>query len=181
VLKSINQIEETLAGAAGIRFALSTVHPESQLLIALLVPEALDVDESAIIAIARARAEHLLPQHMRPSSYVVSKSLPRSPNGKTNRRAVPAIYDGKAREPQIALSSASDDTVDADIDTAVLTDVREAIAETTGIPISDIHAKSNLYTLGVDSLSGIRLLQRLRARGRQGLTIAGVVSAGEAS
>jgi len=85
----LGEIEATLRGFGGIRDCIVVARqdaPGNQRLVSYFVPEQI----SPSIADLRNHLRQKLPEHMIPSAFVALDSIPRTPNGKVNRRALPA-------------------------------------------------------------------------------------------
>ncbi|HZF07810.1 MAG TPA: amino acid adenylation domain-containing protein, partial [Thermoanaerobaculia bacterium] len=87
----LGEIEAVLAASPGVREALVQLRedvPGDPRLVAYVTPENLDVAE------LRLRCGQRLPAAMVPSAFVLLPQLPLLPNGKVDRRALPAPEEG---------------------------------------------------------------------------------------
>ena len=119
--------------------------PGDRRLVAYLVPRRGSTLDMARI---RAHAAESLPSHMVPSAFVAVEALPRTPNGKLDRRALPA----PAYEPAGPAGRAA-------------RDAREEIlcglfAEVLGV--APVSVDDEFFNLGGHSLLVIRLVSRIR-------------------
>ncbi|MEU1280944.1 amino acid adenylation domain-containing protein [Streptomyces sp. NPDC005805] len=154
----LGEIETVLASAPGISRAVAVVHedrPGFQRLIAYAVPApGTELDADAL----RAHAATRLPEYMIPAVFVPLHAVPLSPNGKLDRRALPAPpapasrAAGGRREPVAGASPAQ-----------VLAGL---MAEVLGLP--EVDTEDNFFELGGDSIVSIRLVSQAR---KAGLTI----------
>lgn len=98
----------------------------------------------------RAHAQRYLPEHMVPSAFVFLDALPLSPNGKIDRRALPA--------PDFSLHARDDNYL------APRTDLEKVIAATWAevFEIERIGLNDDFYALGGHSLLAIQIMARLR-------------------
>jgi amino acid adenylation domain-containing protein len=122
-------------------------------LVGYAVPDrAADVDEPAASELVRDLRAHLaaqLPAHLVPRAVVVLPGLPRTPNGKLDRAALPApaaTGGGGGRAP-----SGPDETALAEI-----------FAEVLGL--DRVGADEDFFALGGHSLLATRLIARVRGR-----------------
>ncbi|MCU0709860.1 MAG: amino acid adenylation domain-containing protein, partial [Pirellula sp.] len=120
--------------------------PGDQRLVAYCVPKSekqLDLSE------LRAQLGKRLPDYMQPSAFVILKTLPVSPNGKLDRRKLPA--------PDLSRAELDTDYV------APATPIENQIAsiwmEVLGIQKVGIH--DHFFRLGGNSLSAVRVLSRM--------------------
>ncbi|MFE9201151.1 amino acid adenylation domain-containing protein [Micromonospora sp. NPDC007230] len=97
---------------------------------------------------AHKTAESLLPPHMVPAVFVVLDSLPVSPNGKIDRKALP-VPQSPAGSSGRAPRTATEKT---------LADLFADVLGTAGVTIDD-----NFFQLGGHSLLATRLVSRIRA------------------
>ncbi|GGS58609.1 non-ribosomal peptide synthase/polyketide synthase [Actinokineospora fastidiosa] len=95
-----------------------------------------------------------LPDHLIPSAFVVLDALPVSPNGKVDRRALPA--------PDLAATG----TEHREPRTAVEVALAEVWADVLGV--DRVGVDDNFFTLGGDSILSIQVVSRAR---RAGLTV----------
>ncbi|MFV0473816.1 MAG: non-ribosomal peptide synthetase [Pikeienuella sp.] len=95
----------------------------------------------------RAHLAALLPAHMVPSRWLIMPDLPRMPNGKIDRRALPPIA---AEEAAPATPPASE------------TERRVIALWSAALGREDIGAEDDFFALGGHSLMAMRLLARLR-------------------
>ena len=96
----LGEVEHALAEVPGVELAVATVLKDpagAQRLVAYVTPAA--TDPAAAIAAVKAR----LPAHMVPSIVVSLGAMPRLPNGKISRAALPAPdWDAGAAEEYVA-------------------------------------------------------------------------------
>ncbi|QDU24170.1 non-ribosomal peptide synthetase/type I polyketide synthase [Urbifossiella limnaea] len=117
----------------------------------------------------------LLPGYMVPSAFVPLAALPQTPNGKIDRRALPA--------PEAAVAAAGERVLPRTEEQKLLADVCAAVLKQPAVYLDD-----NLFDLGLDSLRLFQIVARAKDRGLNltvkqiltGQTVA-VISAGLAS
>src|SRR5205085_4881251 len=122
--------------------------PGRKRLVAYLVPAA--GAQLPTTADLRAFLAQTLPDYMVPSAFVVLEELPLSPNGKLDRKALPAPDPGSAHAGGYV---------------APRTDAEWALAgiwsEVLGV--AQVGVEDNFFELGGDSILSIRVISRLRA------------------
>ncbi|MGV9301291.1 amino acid adenylation domain-containing protein, partial [Amycolatopsis sp. NPDC003676] len=143
----LGEIESALAAEPAVHQAAVTVYTDSavgELLVAYLVPE--QAGQLTVESVKAALALRL-PSYMVPSSFVVLDALPRTGNGKLDRRALPApdIRSGRFRAPVTAAERAVADT----------------FADLLGVP--KVGLDDDFFALGGNSLIATRLAARLGA------------------
>jgi hypothetical protein len=106
---------------------------------------------SDLAARLREALRRTLPDYMVPSALVVLETLPQTPNGKIDRRALPApkVGDGGPIRVAVAPRTATEETV--------LRVFREVVGR------EDFGIFDDFFDLGGHSLMGARLVSRLRA------------------
>jgi amino acid adenylation domain-containing protein len=109
----------------------------------------LTADAAATRAELRRSVQDVLPPYMVPSSVVVLDAMPRTPNGKTDRKALPAVdwSDVERDTPYVAPSDELE---------RQLARLWEEV-----LRISPIGVHDDLFSLGVDSLTAARLMARI--------------------
>src|SRR5947208_16212357 len=122
--------------------------PGRKRLVAYLVAAA----GSAVPAVSELRAflARTLPDYMVPSALVVLEALPLSPNGKLDRRALPAPDLGA-----VAGAGYVAPRTDAE---ATLTGIWSEV-----LGVAQVGVEDNFFELGGDSILSIRVISRLRA------------------
>ncbi|HEX2081523.1 MAG TPA: amino acid adenylation domain-containing protein, partial [Longimicrobium sp.] len=144
------EIEAALRGHPSVRDAVVVVRedaPGDRRLVAYVV-----ADEGARAPDAaelRAHARVRLPEYMVPSAFVVLAALPRTPNGKLDRGALPAPD-----------ASAACGTEYAAPRTPTEARLAAVFAEVLGVPRAGIH--DDFFTLGGHSLLATRVVSRVR-------------------
>ncbi|HSK75747.1 MAG TPA: amino acid adenylation domain-containing protein [Thermoanaerobaculia bacterium] len=140
------EVEAALAGHPGVRETAVVARedaPGDLRLVAYFVPREDAVDEAGL----RRFLEERLPRHMVPALYVRLEELPRLPNGKLSRKALPAP------EPRVRAAG-----------TAPRTPLEELIA---GLFAEVLRAEpgvdDSFFDLGGHSLSAVQLATRLHA------------------
>jgi amino acid adenylation domain-containing protein/non-ribosomal peptide synthase protein (TIGR01720 family) len=122
-------------------------HPETKRLIAYLLPA--DADTIPSSAQLRQHVGRTLPDYMVPSVFVVLDSLPLSPSGKVDRRALPA--PDRVVEPEVeyvAPRTVTEQTL-ADI-----------WAEVLGV--ERVGVEDNFFEVGGDSILSVQVMSRVR-------------------
>jgi amino acid adenylation domain-containing protein/non-ribosomal peptide synthase protein (TIGR01720 family) len=144
------EIEEALDGMDGVKRALVVMRediPDDRRLVGYVVPDSGPVLDPAAM---RARLAGELPAYMVPAAIVMLDALPLTPNGKVDSGALPAPRYGDDA-PYVAPRT-TDENLVADV-----------WAEVLGLERVSVHA--NFFELGGDSITGIKVVSRLRDRG----------------
>src|SRR5262249_9425062 len=117
-------------------------------LVAYVVPEqAADMAEEAILADLRRSIGERLPPYMMPAAFVVLPSLPLSPTGKVDRRALPA--------PKFAASAT------VFLPPRTPTEIRLAEIWKALLKVDRVGAQDNFFDLGGHSLLATRVVARV--------------------
>ncbi|MFY2558180.1 non-ribosomal peptide synthetase [Corallococcus terminator] len=147
----LGEVEAVLSGLPSVREAVVAVREDerekSKRLVAYLVVEGA---HAGSVATLREAAVEQLPGFAVPSELVLVDSLPRLPNGKVDRKALPAPESLRATEQEPV--------------TARWTELQRTIAglwkET--ISVETLSLDDNFFQIGGDSLSVVRVFNRLR-------------------
>jgi amino acid adenylation domain-containing protein len=153
------EVEAVLGRQPGVRQAVVILRediPGDARLVAYLVTEG---EAPAVIALKQALAAEL-PSYMVPSSFVVLDALPRTPNGKLDRRALPA--PGGARDDAPARFTAPGDRLEAQ-----LVRLWEEI-----LAVHPVSTQDDFFALGGHSLLAARLFDRIEQQLGRRLPIA---------
>lgn len=111
-----------------------------------------------LIAALRACVAQFLPGYMRPSTIVVLDELPRTPNGKIDRRSLPAPVQHESREPTQPLNEIERRVAE------IWSSVLGSESSGSGVIAPGIFDKhANFLDLGGHSLAAARLLARFEA------------------
>nr|WP_315591460.1 non-ribosomal peptide synthetase [uncultured Cupriavidus sp.] len=143
----LGEIEAHLLALPGVRQAAVLPHdtPSGQRLVAYVgADDALDIDR------VRAAVADALPDYMVPSAFVCVERLPVTPNGKLDRRALPAPQ-WSANTAYVAAETAAQRVL-----AAVWQDV---------LGIAQVGLHDNFFTLGGDSILSLQIVARARQRG----------------
>ncbi|MDI6105191.1 amino acid adenylation domain-containing protein [Actinoplanes sp. NEAU-A12] len=141
-------IETCLTGHPSVRTAVVTAYepaPGDRQLVAYLVPA--DVDVSAVRAHVAAR----LPGYLVPDAFVALPELPVTPNGKVDRRALPAPNRDRATRDIVPPRTPAERAA------------ATAMAEVVGAAAVGLHDR--FFEVGGDSIRAVRLIGLLRAQG----------------
>ena len=144
----LGEIEAVLSRYQGINDVVVTVREDEQLdkyLVAYIV----SAGEPPSSTELRAHLKASLPHHMIPSAFVVLNELPRTPNGKVDRRSLPAP-DGVEQKPEAVYVSPR-------------TSVEEALAGIWSniLRVERVGVADNFFELGGHSILAIRLLAQI--------------------
>ncbi|PSL53321.1 non-ribosomal peptide synthase protein (TIGR01720 family)/amino acid adenylation domain-containing protein [Saccharothrix carnea] len=144
------EVEAALVRHAGVDQAVVVARQDgagdSTRLVAYLVPTGTAAPE---VSDLRSWLARTLPDYMVPAAFVVLDALPQTPNGKVDRRALPAPDRTASRTDHVAPRTDRE------------RQVAEVWTEVLGVP--DIGVEDNFFELGGDSILSIRVVSRLRA------------------
>ncbi|WP_405901944.1 amino acid adenylation domain-containing protein [Streptomyces sp. NBC_00656] len=146
----LGEIEAALTALPGVAAACAAVRedrPGDRRLVAYTVPA--DGEPGPDEAEVRAYLAATLPEHMIPAAHVSLGFLPVTPNGKTDRRALPAPRHAAptgSRKPASARERA----------------LCEVFAETLGVP--EVGVTDDFFALGGHSLLAVTLARRIEER-----------------
>ncbi|HEX2189541.1 MAG TPA: amino acid adenylation domain-containing protein, partial [Longimicrobiaceae bacterium] len=147
----LGEIESVLAEQEGVREAAVLVRedaPGHRRLAAYVVPQ--DGAELSASALKGALASRL-PEYMVPAAFVVLERLPLSPNGKLDRRALPAPERGGDAEGYVAPRTEAEE---------ILCAVWAGV-----LKLERVGVEENFFELGGDSILSIQVVSRARQRG----------------
>jgi acyl carrier protein len=121
--------------------------PDQDRLVAYIVPKGLPMPAVGDI---RDFLRQRLPQYMVPTAFVLLSSLPRTPHGKLDRRALPAPETSRSELKEIFVAPQGS--------------VEEALAKiwTKILGIQEIGVNDNFFDLGGHSLMATQVISRLR-------------------
>ncbi|MFP2933517.1 amino acid adenylation domain-containing protein, partial [Pyxidicoccus sp. 3LG] len=144
----LGEVETTLYSHPEVREAIVIARedaPGNKRLVGYVTARTASLDAPAL----RAFLQQRLPEYMVPSAFVVLEEFPRTPNGKVDRKALPAPEARPEFRPFIPPSSA--------------TEVRLAAlwSELLGLP--EVSALDDFFELGGHSLLATRLVSRIRS------------------
>jgi amino acid adenylation domain-containing protein len=146
----LGEVEAVLAGHPGVGQVVAVIRedqPGLRQIVAYLVAAG---DEPPAPAQLREHAGRFLLEHMVPSVYVVLDAFPLLPNGKLDRRGLPA--------PQVTPAAAENTprTPAEEALSAIFADI---------LQVSEVDTRSNFFELGGNSLLAIPVIQKARAAG----------------
>ncbi|PLB44515.1 non-ribosomal peptide synthetase/alpha-aminoadipate reductase [Aspergillus steynii IBT 23096] len=191
-LSEVESVVATVADVTEIVTVVSkrdnNVQGSEQIVACLVAPGASEAKKQDILREAQETAQRHLSSYMCPSAYTFFDSLPRSSSGKVDRKAIAAkLQQGEQSglqiygSPKSALSNGTSDDWEATDNQDVTSTqdlVIQLISETTEEDSSNVKAGADLYSLGIDSLGAMRLLQKLRDHSIEGLAVADVLQSG---
>jgi amino acid adenylation domain-containing protein len=153
----LGEIESQLARHPGIREAVALVredNPGDKRLVAYYTMAGSNGSGAKVGAESLIRfLSTALPEYMIPASYVELESLPLTPSGKLDRRALPQPnYAGASREYEAPVGD---------------TEVTLARIWAEALQLDRVGRHDNFFRLGGHSLLAIRLIERMRSEGLQ--------------
>ncbi|WP_164018189.1 non-ribosomal peptide synthetase [Pyxidicoccus trucidator] len=151
------EVETVLCQHEGVREAVVVAREDSpgdKRLVGYVVAAATahGGEPAALTASIRTFLQQKLPEHMVPSALVVLDALPLSPNGKVDRKALPAPTTTQAGTATEAGNAAH---------TPVQQLLADAFAEVLGLPAVGLN--DDFFALGGHSLLATRVVSRIRA------------------
>ncbi|HZI11501.1 MAG TPA: amino acid adenylation domain-containing protein, partial [Myxococcus sp.] len=146
------EVEAALLAQPRVREAVATVREEvrgDKRLVAYVVsaPGSGPLDTAAL----RAGLKERLPEYMQPSAVVVLDALPLTPQGKVDRKALPAPDFAATRNEHVAPRDSTEEVL------------ASIWADVLRVPQVGIH--DNFFELGGDSILSLQLIARARAAG----------------
>lgn len=169
----LSEIESSIAKSELVREVATVVLGKAQLVAYLSLADTSDSEEARTAAISDCKdvADRTMPTWMRPSDYTVLAELPRTASGKVDRK----VLQKWAQEAFGAAPAAAAETAKMTVDFTSEDSVREFIVKTITGVIGETAASADgttaLYTWGIDSLQGMRILQNLREYEVEGLAL----------
>ncbi len=147
----LGEIETALNGVPGVKQSVVVLRedrPGEGRLVGYVVPENGDLGASSL----RQQLRGLLPDYMIPSAFVLLKSLPLTPGGKTDRRALPAPNDGRPESDRPLVAPRTED--------------EKILAELwcTLLGIPEVGVQDPFLELGGHSLLAAQLIARVREK-----------------
>jgi amino acid adenylation domain-containing protein len=159
----LGEIEAALCEQTSVREAVVVARedtPGNKQLVAYLVPGGQSPDIDAIRSSLRTK----LPDYMVPSAFVALDALPLNPNGKVDRKALPA-------------PSAAPEQGDSLVAPRDALELQVASIWEDVLRLPSISVTSNFFELGGHSLLAVRLVSRLKQHFQFSLPVATVFSA----
>jgi natural product biosynthesis luciferase-like monooxygenase protein len=145
----LGEVEAALAGCEGVREVVAAVRedvPFDVRLVAYVVPSENTPDQATL----RAYMQQRLPEYMVPSVFVMLPQIPRTPNGKVDRRALPAPSEERRTSAAFV---------------APRSDVERQIADVWRrvLRVEQVGAHDNFFDLGGHSLLMVQVHNELQA------------------
>jgi amino acid adenylation domain-containing protein len=145
----LGEIEAVLQQQSYIREAVVLLHEKNlddKYLVAYIVPAQVDVD---ILELRRVLRDQL-PEHMVPALFIKLEAFPLTPNGKVDRRSLPALI---SFQPQ-------SETILEDTRTPIEDLLANIWSNVLGIESVSIH--DNFFAMGGHSLKAMQVMARIR-------------------
>ncbi|HSF42618.1 MAG TPA: amino acid adenylation domain-containing protein, partial [Thermoanaerobaculia bacterium] len=153
------EIEAALRAHPGAREAVVVARDEPRRLVAYFVP----VEAGMDVAVLRAFLKERLPEAMIPAVFVEMEAFPRTPNGKLDRRALPAPVSESRAVPQ--------DRPYTVLEALVAEAWREVLGDVS------VGVEDSFFELGGDSIKGAILVNRLQKKLGQRISVADLFGA----
>ncbi len=125
-----------------------------------------------LIAELKASLHNALPDYMLPNAFVVLPALPRTPNGKVDRRALPEIKSG----PESGVHSTAAEPEHYYPPTDAVERQLADIWQTT-LGLERISVRASFFSLGIGSLAALRLITKMNRVYGTDLGLASLISA----
>jgi amino acid adenylation domain-containing protein len=156
----LGEIENAISAVPGVRDRLVMVRrdmPGDQQLVAYVVPKDFDPNtdhdrRDALLSAVRKHLEGALPKFMLPAFYVALPAFPLNPNGKVDKKLLPApeLRSTRMRAQHVSPRNAEEAAL------------AELWAKALGVPDIGIH--DDFFDLGGHSIMGIQLLTHIEQR-----------------
>ena len=122
-----------------------------------------DVNHRELLYRLRQTCTAALPAYMVPSHFISVNKLPLTANNKIDEKALTSFFQALSVNDLSVLSLNWDDRTN--LDPKILDKVRMAVSKATGLSAHQIEVSSQLFELGIDSISVTYLSRILRASG----------------
>lgn len=126
---------------------------------------------SDLIAQGRAACLDKLPGYMIPTFFIPLNRMPLSPNNKTDAKALKQLFCEASVEMLQSLPANKDSVMNKKEKR-----IAEIISGVSGIPTTAISVSSNIFELGLDSISVLALNNKLKAAGFTGVSVSQIMS-----
>jgi amino acid adenylation domain-containing protein len=146
----LGEIESVLMGHESVREAVVVARedePGEKRLVAYVVPEGEGPSTDTEL---RTYLQERLPDYMMPALFIVLESLPLTPSGKINRRALP-VPEQRSGSNYVAPRTNAEE---------ILTSIWSEV-----LPVRRVGVYDNFFALGGDSIRSVRVLALARERG----------------
>ncbi|KAK0642682.1 Nonribosomal peptide synthetase 2 [Lasiodiplodia hormozganensis] len=162
----LGEIEGVLAEVPGVKDVAVGVAKHGSAQVVALVVLAPGCRAGKVVEACREQARKRLPDFMRPAYVEVVAELPRLPSAKIDRKRVAAIAQEVVEEAAAAQAPVAVQQPAGSLGAGaeLFTLVQGLIAEAVGTDAAHVQAEANLFSLGLDSLRSMALLQRLREK-----------------
>lgn len=153
----LGEIESVLSDAIGIDHAVVKLIKEEQgdYLAAYLVPDTSDEHETPNELRLREILREKLPLYMTPATFMILDQIPKTPNGKIDRRALPDPHSAAANPAQMANIDVFElaENQPATETESQMSEIWEKILRREGISVN-----SNFFDLGGNSISAMQIM-----------------------
>lgn len=189
----LGEIESALATVNGVKEVVAVVSKRDsnrqgseQIVACLVLAEPSNATREAVVQECQRNADAHLTSYMRPSAYLFLETLPRSSSGKIDRKSLTTILQDEDRKGDVYSSSICHEPHDMKgawnwngdaVHVSIQRNVLQALSDTLEEDISAIIPGTDLYSLGLDSLGAMRLLQQLRDLSVSGLSVSDILRA----
>ncbi|KAF9641509.1 nonribosomal siderophore peptide synthase SidC [Lasiodiplodia theobromae] len=162
----LGEIEGVLAEVLGVKDVAVGVAKHGSAQVVALIVLAPGCRAGKVVEACREQARKRLPDFMRPAYVEVVAELPRLPSAKIDRKRVAAIaqevVEDAAAQAPVVVQRPAGSLGGAGVELFTL--VQGLIADAVGTDAAHVQADANLFSLGLDSLRSMALLQRLREK-----------------
>ncbi|WP_168204328.1 non-ribosomal peptide synthetase [Aliikangiella coralliicola] len=157
----LGEIENQLSACESVASCVVVVREDEvgQKSIIAYLAQVKSEDETKLVVELRDNLQNRLPSYMLPSAFVILDEFPLTPNGKIDKKALPAPEAVLLQDEYIAPESESE---------SILVSIW---AELLKLPADAISVTANFFELGGHSLLAVRLVSDIRIRLHQELAI----------
>ncbi|GAM88067.1 nonribosomal peptide synthetase [Dothideomycetidae sp. 11243] len=137
----------------------------------------LEVNQNTIKTTSQARSacEQKLPGYMVPTHFIPVEFIPLSVNNKQYDKALKLLYEALSTAQLQQLSISGGD--DRDLDETECSIV-QILSETLGTHLEDVLPSSNIFSLGLSSISAVQYSRRLKSAGYEEFSVSTVMQNG---
>ncbi|MCY7297444.1 non-ribosomal peptide synthetase [Alteromonas sp. a30] len=154
----LDEIAHHVSSHSGVSECTVLVHQDAIVAYVVAKPTNEANSENVLIEDLRQTLLGILPEYMQPSAYVMLAQMPLTPNGKVDRKALPAPRFQSAQKKQHIAPASAQEKALAVLWAQALGQESEQAAEAKSIGVED-----NFFELGGNSLKLIRLTELINA------------------